>query len=410
MAAAAKDATFEVEPLLPDGVRYTLPVRQLGPLRYLGYFMTLTGTALVVGGCYSIFSSLSDMLTADGGIDWFEAFGILSCLPLLLGGFLCLGIGELVRRGRNIITLRGGVLTTTEQAGVFHKSWRRNVDEIIGLLAFKAPAKVNNQPVKSGPLANIGFVKVNTADERRFVLAAGYPYSLCVALANDLGERLDTKVELPEPPWDFEGNVSTAQLQQEPLSQPAGSDISFDAFDDGVTLKIPPAGLKRGSKGLFGFSVLWCGFMIMFTAIFVFVGLAGGDKIEVGSMWVFVAFISVFWLLGIGMMTAALNMARRKAVLAVVDHSLMVLQSGLFGSKRREWTHKEIESIQFGPSGTQINDVPVMELQIHRRSGTKIGILSSRNNDELRWIADVLTRALRLGPEEITKQEQSPTT
>ncbi len=403
------DTAFEVEPLLPDGVRYTLPVRQLGPLRLLGYFVTLLGVAFVVGSCIAIYSTLTDMVDADGRVDWFDAFDLIFAIPFLLGGCLLFAIGLLLRRGHNVITLRNGLLTTTERAGVFHKSWQRNVAEITGLSAYKAPVRLNNQPMKSGPLANVGFVKVNTGDERRFILAAGYPYALCVALAEDLGERLDTKVELPERPWEFESEDATGSsqyvaLQKEPLSQPAGSNISLDAFDDGVTLKIPPAGLK-GSKGMFGFSVFWCGFMVVFTAIFLF---ATDEKVDVASTWAFVAFISVFWLIGIGMMLAAINMARRKAVLAVVDNSLMVLQSGLFGSKRREWTGEEIEAIRLGSSGVKVNDVPVMELQIHRHAGKNIGMLSSRNNDELRWIADVLTRALRLGPKNTTEQVQTP--
>jgi len=400
------DATFEVEPMLPDGVRYTLPVRQLGPLRFFGLVSTLVGIAFTAGSGYSIYSTLTGMVGAKGAFDWFNVIETIFELPFLLVGFFLMSLWQFARRGHNVITLCDGVLTTTERAGPFHWSWRRRVEEITGLAAYKAPVKENNQPVTSGPLANIGFIKVNTGDQRRFILAVGYPYSLCVAVAKELGERLDAKVELPEVPWEFEGDHSTAVLQGDPLSQPPASDIVVSAFEDGVTLKIPPAGLKKGSKGLFGFSLLWCGFMVIFTGAFVATGFAA-DKKDLGeNAWIFVAFITVFWLIGFAMMTGAVSMARRRAVLAVVDDSLMVLQVGLFVSKRREWTRAELESIRLGPSGMTVNDVPVMELQIHPRSAKKIGMLSNRDNDELRWIADVLSRSLRLGPEEAVDQEE----
>ena len=50
--------------------------------------------------------------------------------------------------------------------------------------------------------------------------------------------------------------------------------------------------------------------------------------------------------------------------------------------------------IEVGPSGTEVNDVPINELQIHLISGKKRGLLSQRRDEELRWIAAELRKAL----------------
>ena len=50
--------------------------------------------------------------------------------------------------------------------------------------------------------------------------------------------------------------------------------------------------------------------------------------------------LSIFVLAGVGMVLGAINMGRRRAVLAVVGGRLLVLQTGPFGSKRREWDRR----------------------------------------------------------------------
>src|SRR5207247_11284912 len=46
---------------------------------------------------------------------------------------------------------------------------------------------------------------------------------------------------------------------------PSGSQITIERFPDGLTIQIPPAGLWRGTKGLFFFAVAWNGFLLVLT-------------------------------------------------------------------------------------------------------------------------------------------------
>jgi hypothetical protein len=57
---------------------------------------------------------------------------------------------------------------------------------------------------------------------------------------------------------------------------------------------------------------------------------------------------------------------------------------------------EDIADIRAGPSGREVNDRPVLELQVHPRKGKKVGLLAGRNEEELRWMAAQLRRALEL--------------
>jgi hypothetical protein len=89
-------------------------------------------------------------------------------------------------------------------------------------------------------------------------------------------------------------------------------------------------------------------------------------------------------------------MGRRHAALAVAGGTLMVMQTGIFGKKQREWPLGEIAAIRVGPTGIRVNGVPVLELQIRGRSGKKLGLLAGRKADELEWLAEELRLAARM--------------
>ena len=199
-----------------------------------------------------------------------------------------------------------------------------------------------------------------------------------------------------QPDDDFDRELGkAAEPESAPtVTQPADSSVKIERFPDGVTIEVPPAGLWRGSSGLFGFAVLWNG-IIGVISIGLLGALLGGKKAQGNeAIWVFPLFLSLFWLVGIGILLAAINMGRRRAALAVTGGMLMVVQTGLFGSKQRDWPPDDLEDIRVGPSGMTVNDEPVLQLQIIDGGGNKFGLLTGRNPDELRWLAAELHAAL----------------
>lgn len=175
--------------------------------------------------------------------------------------------------------------------------------------------------------------------------------------------------------------------------QPGGSRIEIRRFDDGVSIEVPPAGLWRGSGGLFGFSLLCNGFLTLLTTA-VLRSVFGGNPQDQVS-WTVVPFLAIFWSVGIGILLGSIQMGRRHAGLAVAGGTLMVLQTGLFGKKQREWPLADILAIRAGPTGMTVNHQPVLELQIYDTHGGKLGLLAGRAEEELRWLAHELRLAAR---------------
>jgi hypothetical protein len=89
-------------------------------------------------------------------------------------------------------------------------------------------------------------------------------------------------------------------------------------------------------------------------------------------------------------------MGTRETVVAVVGQSVMVMQTGLRRAKRREWPRSEVKTARVGASGTEINDQPILELQLLGADDKKLfGMLAGRDARELTWMATLSRQALK---------------
>jgi len=173
---------------------------------------------------------------------------------------------------------------------------------------------------------------------------------------------------------------------------PPGSRITVERFPDGLTIQLPAAGIS-GAKGMFAFAAILNGVLAFITAVALLMFFAGNLK-QKGPIWVLPLFLSFFWLVGICFLLATLNMARRSAAIACTGGTLMVIQTGLFGSKQRDFEPGDVEAIRVGPSGMTVNDVPIRELQIFDGGADKFALLAGRSDAELDWLAAELRQAL----------------
>jgi hypothetical protein len=176
-------------------------------------------------------------------------------------------------------------------------------------------------------------------------------------------------------------------------SPPPGCRVLVERFDDGLTLNVPPAGIT-GAGGLLIFALIWNAAVMGFTVLMVSV-MADQPKRD-GAAWLLPLLLGVFWLVGIGILLGSLNMARRRAAIAVTSGTLMVIQTGIFGSKQRTWEPGDVEAVRVGPSGMTVNDKPVIELQIIDGGASSFGMLAGRKDEELKWMAAELRRALKV--------------
>jgi len=113
-----------------------------------------------------------------------------------------------------------------------------------------------------------------------------------------------------------------------------------------------------------------------------------------GQVWPFLLGTVIFGSIGVGMFFFAWRSGRRRALIDVVGTDLLVTEQSTGRAKSQSWTRDEIARVVVGKSGMEVNDVPVMELQVWPVNGKKVGLFRERDDAELRWMAAEIRAAL----------------
>lgn len=98
------------------------------------------------------------------------------------------------------------------------------------------------------------------------------------------------------------------------------------------------------------------------------------------------------------MVVFAVRAGRRTAVVDIVRDDLLITRRSVGDAVSRSWHRDEIDRVTVGPSGMEVNDSPVLELQVWPKVGKKAGFFAERDDGELRWLAAEIRTALRLEP------------
>ena len=368
--------------------RFELPVRPLGWGRLIGLFLVGFGVLFLWSPAHDGWRTLQKWLhETPGGMD---TFSCLFSLPFLIGGCVPLAIGLLILFGRCRVEWKDGQLRSAEILGPLRWTRRLPRKPVRKLEVSAATSKPGNSPPRQ--LENFSSLAAEFEDGSKKLIVLGYPKDWLLALAQELKAYVGGSA--------FSAAAAEVEVIEKPLAdadaddvleQPAGSRVQVEERGAGVRLVVPPAGLWRGSWGLFFFALVWCGFMVFFTT------LTGASMFKGGGIeWGLMAFLAAFWAIGIGLLVGAIHMGRRSATLEADAGRLRVETRGLFGTKQREWPRAELSAIRAGASGIEVNERPVIELQVHPSSGKKVGLLGGRKGDELRWLATRLRRALNV--------------
>jgi hypothetical protein len=372
----------------PDRTTYDLPMRPIGALRFLGLLPMAFSVAFVWMPGHFLLGLFHQLGRDKAGfflwipIAFLCAFVIAGLVPFTIGLFMLIGRTRLVVTRERIIA--------TEIAGPVRRSRKIKVADIERLEY--GGARTEGQTANATPawLKQIGGLTAILRNGKKSLLLIGYPRDWVEAMAEELSgsmQQVGTKVEINEvEPLTRNAETPTEEL----VSKPASSLVQLETRVNGLVLEIPPAGLRKGGKGLFSFAIIWCLFMTVFTCAMCFGKDHNGQRPPWGA-WLFIA---GFWGIGLTMLASAINMGRRRAVLTVESGGLRVDQHGLFGANSREWQRGQISAVRVDRSGMEVNHVPLMQLQIHPVGGKKFGLLTGRPEDELRWIASELRRAL----------------
>ena len=178
----------------------------------------------------------------------------------------------------------------------------------------------------------------------------------------------------------------TPRAAPEPI-KPMTTKIVLTRDGDATAFQIPAPGLFRGqSLGLLVFSLM-------------FMAIPGGMMFLVvrdGEPYGILLFLGIFVAVGLAVLTYGVKAGTTRTMLAVTPDLLAFQQNSVFGMRKRQIPRQQITGVTVGPSGTTVNDRPLLELQIAVRGASSEGMLVGRPVAELDWIAATLRQALGL--------------
>ena len=373
--------------------RYVLPKRNLGKARKIGWAPIGIGLVITLFMCFWMGGPIASGLHSAGVGRWLGiGFGLLGLPGLAAGlGLMAVGLAILTDHSHSEIVIGDGFIRTIDQIGPIPVRRKRPVAALRQLVIRKGGFTVTDQNGSKQTYApDLASLEAVTTTGKSMWMAPAYPHELLRPLADVLATSLslhgqsaltkntETVVEVIE----LDAGEAAASLA---VPKPAGTDITCQLDPHGLAIAVPPQGLWKGSQGLFAFSLVWNGFMTVFTGLMI----KGHPPLPV------YLFIAVFWAIGLLILTIAINMAKRKVLIAVVNNMLAYRVIGPFKTSEQKLPLDTIETIRVGPSGMEVNDRPVMEIQIIPKSGKKIGLLSGRSSEEKAWLAYVLIQTLK---------------
>ncbi|HKI35732.1 MAG TPA: hypothetical protein VKA46_28005 [Gemmataceae bacterium] len=398
-----------------DGVHYRLPRLQLGPVRFAGCILIAIGCVPAgMGGAFIAFAA-----TVIPNLPW--PVILVACLTLLVPlAFLLVGLaliffGGWMLAGHQEISLSARHIRSALCVGPVRWSGRRSRARLKQFTVVRGNQPGPNAGTALGPSGNV--LQAECEGSRPLRLARGYPEEWLQALADDLARNC--RVLSAEAPDEratavvgvSEESASPHDIRDRP-ERPVNCRAILKEEADGVTLVMPPAGVWRGTNTFIVlWTFLWCGMLLPLTVGLGTAALLGNVHDEQGqpiSPLCPILFLVPFWLVGIPFLLGIVHRGRRRVTLTVDGKRLLVVQSGLFGTRRSEWSRQEIAELRVAcdrrlriGEGKQNPYYPwQIDLRIVPRDGAEVNVITYREGDprkpDLEWMATVLRGALRL--------------
>jgi len=375
--------------------RYILPKRDLGAARKAGWAPIVMGVLITIFMFFWMSGPISGGLRSAGTGRWIGIVFGLSGLPGLAAGvgLIVLGVAILNNGSHTEIVVGDGLIRLIDRIGFLRIPRKCFVSSVRRFVIRKGGLSVKNQNGETQTYApDLAAIMAETTTGKQVLVALAYPHEVLRPLADVLAASLSAgghsmMANETMPVIEVVEREAGEESADTVVPKPEKTDITIQTYQHGLAISVPPKGLRKGSQGLFGFSLLWNGFMAVFTVLMV----KGHPPFPV------YLFILGFWGIGILMMLCAINMAKRKVMIAVVNNVLACRVIGPFKTSEQKIRVDMISGVRVGPSGIEVNDRPVMELQIIPKAGKKIGLLSNRSSDEQEWLAYTLRQALNVG-------------
>lgn len=398
--------------MMTRGVRYVLPPRRVPHQRPAGL-----GIAAVCLGVIALAATLTRgtwwtplMHLLGGGS---PTLGLVTILfPLVIAAIAARGVrfGLLVAFGHSEIAVDGRRVVGVHRFGPVRRRRAVNAADIERVIIEPGLGDREGKPGDAfgKGLANL-VVDHAHADpaKRKVALTHAYPRETIAALAGVIGETLSVPV-VEEAPASLSERLDR---KDEPLGglhrvrRPQEASAELTETAEGISVMLPARGFMKGSKGLGTFAIMWLVFIGVCSAFWMTAAI--GSKAS-WSLLFPVLICGVFWLVGFAMLFGAIRGGRRRGLIDATAGELVITRQSVGKPKVDGWTADEIDRVVVGPSGTTINDKPVLELQVHLAAGGKRGFFPERRGDELRWLAAEIAHALGKGPRDVHASPASP--
>lgn len=415
MTTLSLDPAIQVRTRPDNSTSYILPNRDLGNLRWIGLIPLAFAPVGVGVFAFVVFNFVVPMVKAFAGANTpFYITGIpvlvvalIFCIPLFkarLGVKLFfLGIGLLSGKSHTEIRVDDDFLCDIEHAGPFSFTILRRKRADITTLRVGS-AGIDSTAANPNPSSRYFSLQVlPSPNSKQKDFAPAYPRELLLTLAHALATHLDlaSPIEIlhaatPSPaPISVEAealprpsDIPTPQEVTPPPPQPTDSRATLLQTPDSTTLILPPTGFTGTLRASLGFSIVWNLFISIFIGVILF---TDAPK----TMLLFtVPFVAI----GVGIFLFTFQAARAKTVFVATPSTLVFTQTGPLRSSESAWPTSSLASVHVGPSGTAVNDKPLLQLQIQPKSGAYKGVLTGRSTLELEWIAATLRTTLNCPP------------
>ena len=191
-------------------------------------------------------------------------------------------------------------------------------------------------------------------------------------------------------------DVEPYRLPAADYQLPPESALTVSQKDGTDVYQVPAPGFQK-SATLF-FALVWNGLVTAFTVLII------SDVFKPNNPQQFswpeflgiLAFLSVFWAVGIGFILWTVDMARRSVMIGVTGPLMFIETKGVFGTKWVEFDRKEISSIAVRDSNTSVNEKPIRHLAIETVDGQTRGMFNNLEEEELQWLSARLKNSLQL--------------
>ena len=376
-----------------EGATFYLPRRKLKIVKVVGLILMVVSSIPLFIGYQFVVEPFQDFLEKE---DYFALFfAIVGLLPATIGILMFLaGFSLLFASSRTRVTIDYYNLKIREQFGLFFKTWTFDRNDIVSI-ALECGTQTDRIKNKTTDLNFWAITCQKKDNDKGPVIAPGYKRALLDSLAERLSQELNIPI-VDAPKRENEHEPNTASKDNTPVAvnidvpeQPSDSNIEYEEQADGIAVRIPPAGIVKGSKGLFFFSLFWNIFVVAMMLGLTYAALTGDDE-----AWMGLVFMLIFVAVGVGTMLGAINMGKRSADILLMRGDTLIKRRGIFGEKVMEIISSDITDICKGPSGMTVNDRPVYELQFHNSEGKAVGLLSQLDDAELSWLSALLKRKL----------------